>query len=280
VSLSGRVKLAVLGGTRMGRAPLVLICLAQEGSATSSQEATLSEPHHCSHPLGAADGPGRDLSVSHASFHAPSTLGKPERSLISETALSRASARGQRRSRSQCSKNIVRLGAGADVSTRAAGSWEETMRSVLSFSWSADPEHILASGLQDDYLDTHGRTVGARDRLQQQRQDVQHEPDDVADSSIVVRYPPASILWATDGDVDAFARWLVAGAGLPYIVFFSPVVARAVRIFPLGLGLQTACLLCWPSRASLSFLVCLMPHVSGSQVSGTTGLWCAPGTSH
>jgi len=111
------------------------------------------------------------------------------------------------------------------------------MRSVLGFSWSADPVHILASELQDDHLDTHGRTVGARDRPQQQRQDVRHAPDDAADSSIVVRYPPASILWATDGDVDAFARWLVAGAGLPNIVFFAPVVARALRIFPLGLGL-------------------------------------------
>ena len=72
---------------------------------TSLQEATLSEPHHCSDLLGAADGPGRDLFVSHASFHAPSTLGNPARSLIAETALSRASARGQRRSRSQCLKS-------------------------------------------------------------------------------------------------------------------------------------------------------------------------------
>lgn len=89
----------------MGRAAPVPSCLAREGSVTSLQEAPLSEPHQCSHPLGAADGPGRDRSVSHASFHAPSTLGRPARSLFTKTALSRASARGQRRSRSRCFKS-------------------------------------------------------------------------------------------------------------------------------------------------------------------------------
>ena len=67
----------------------------------SLQEAPPSEPHQSSQPRGSADGPCRGLSVSHASFHAPSTLGRPARSLFTETDLSRASARGHRRSRSQ-----------------------------------------------------------------------------------------------------------------------------------------------------------------------------------
>ena len=113
--------------------------------------------------------------------------------------------------------NIVRLGAAADVDVRAPGSWEATMREVLGFSWSAAPVDMLHDDAQHLSSD--------------------QAPPEAHVDPIVVRYPPASILWAADGDVDAFARWLVAGAGLPNIFFFAPVVARALRVSPDGAGL-------------------------------------------